>query len=156
MCIQVVTVSLRCVSWLIKFPLPSLNRCVPTIGKLLFNLLKNYAKAGAKVGENFEMVLSAFKVNEILLLVLFTSSVMSLTKHYLGLHDLFTQTEKYDYYHPQAMTVIIRNFKQYTVAEKHLQVLLGFVEEDIHDHTKQGTAFPLLKVGSLLSFCKRR
>ena len=43
--------------------------------------------------------------------------------------------------------MIIRDFKQYTVAEKHLQVLLGFVEEDIHDHTKQGTAFPLLKVG---------
>lgn len=45
--------------------------------------------------------------------------------------------------------MIIRDFKQYTVAEKHLQVLLGFVEEDIHDHTKQGTAFPLLKVGKL-------
>ena len=60
---QVVTISLRCVSWLVKFPLPSLNHCVPTMGKLLFNILKNYAKAGAKVGENFEMVLSAFKVN---------------------------------------------------------------------------------------------
>lgn len=34
------------------------------MGKLLFKLLKNYAKAGAKVGENFEMVLSAFKVNK--------------------------------------------------------------------------------------------
>ena len=44
------------------------------------------------------------------------------------------------------MTVIIRDFKQYTVTEKHLQALLSFVEEDIHDHTKQGTAFPLLKV----------
>lgn len=32
------------------------------MGKLLFKLLKNYAKAGAKVGENFEMILSAFKV----------------------------------------------------------------------------------------------
>jgi len=102
---KVVTISLRCISWLVKFPLPSLNRCVPAMGKLLFKLLKNYAKAGAKVGENFEMVLSAFK----------------------------------------AMTVIIRDFQKYTVAEKHLQVLLGFVEEDIHDHTKQGTAFPLLK-----------
>lgn len=102
---KVVTISLRCVSWLVKFPLPSLNKHVPTMGKLLFNILKNYAKAGAKVGENFEMLLSAFK----------------------------------------AMTVVIRDFKQFTVAEKHLQVLLGFVEEDIHDHTKQGTAFPLLK-----------
>lgn len=32
------------------------------MGKLLFNILKNYAKAGAKVGENFEMLISAFKV----------------------------------------------------------------------------------------------
>jgi len=63
---------------LVKFPLPSLNRCVPTIGKLLFNLLKNYAKAGAKIGENFEMVLSAFKVNKILDLLLFVSSLMFL------------------------------------------------------------------------------
>ncbi|XP_068744813.1 small subunit processome component 20 homolog [Montipora capricornis] len=102
---KVVTISLRCVSGLVKFPLPSLTRCVPKIGKNLFKLLKNYAKAGAKVGENFEMVLSAFK----------------------------------------AMTVIIRDFKHFKVAEKHLQVLLGFVEEDIHDHTKQGTAFSLLK-----------
>ena len=60
--LQVVTISLRCVSWLVKFPLPSLNKHVPTMGKLLFNILKNYAKAGAKVGENFEMLLSAFKV----------------------------------------------------------------------------------------------
>ena len=63
---QVVTISLRCVSGLVKFPLPSLTRCVPKIGKNLFKLLKNYAKAGAKVGENFEMVLSAFKVNDLL------------------------------------------------------------------------------------------
>lgn len=59
-----VTISLRCVSWLVKLPLPSLTRFVPSMGKLLFNLLKNYAKAGAKVGENFEMVLSAFKVRK--------------------------------------------------------------------------------------------
>ena len=53
------------------------------------------------------------------------------------------------------MTVIIRDFKQYTVAEKHLQVLLGFVEEDIHDHTKQGTAFPLLKASTSLSLVNK-
>jgi len=50
-------------------------------------LLKNYAKAGAKVGENFEMVLSAFKVNEILDLVLFISSFMFLTKRKTGKYD---------------------------------------------------------------------
>lgn len=46
----------------------------------------------------------------------------------------------------QGMTVIIRDHKHFKVAEKQLQILLGFVEEDIHDHIKQGAAFPLLKV----------
>ncbi|KAK3712193.1 hypothetical protein QZH41_006452 [Actinostola sp. cb2023] len=45
----------------------------------------------------------------------------------------------------KAMTAIIRDFNKYTIAQKHLQVLLGFVEEDIHDYSRQGTAFPLLK-----------
>jgi len=35
---------------------------VPEIAKLLFQTLQKYATAGAKVGENYEMVLSAFKV----------------------------------------------------------------------------------------------
>lgn len=102
---KMVTVAVRSVCQLVKFPLPSLARFVPKIGKQLFQLLKIYAGAGAKVGENYEMVLSAFK----------------------------------------GMTVIIRNHKHFKVAEKQLQVLLGFVEEDIHDHSKQGAAFPLLK-----------
>ena len=57
-----VTISLRSVWLLVKFPLPSLTHFVPKIGKILFKVLKIYAKAGAKVGENYEMVLSAFKV----------------------------------------------------------------------------------------------
>ena len=77
--LQVVTISLRCVSWLVKFPLPSLNKHVPTMGKLLFNILKNYAKAGAKVGENFEMLISAFKVRMRVLSfrILFKENVLS-------------------------------------------------------------------------------
>lgn len=72
----------------------------------------------------------------------------------------YTFLQSHLYCHFQAMTVVIRDFKQFTVAEKHLEVLLGFVEEDIHDHTKQGTAFPLLKVSILSYFegfssCKR-
>ena len=44
-------------------PLPALKRFVPQMAKNLFKLLKKYARAGAKVGENYEMVLVAFKVN---------------------------------------------------------------------------------------------
>ena len=49
------------------------------MGKLLFNILKNYAKAGAKVGENFEMLISAFKVRMRVLSfrILFKENVLS-------------------------------------------------------------------------------
>lgn len=67
-----------CVSWLVKFLLFLLNCCVFIIGKLFFNLFKNYVKVGVKVGENFEMVFLVFKVNEILDLVLFIFFLMFL------------------------------------------------------------------------------
>ncbi|EDO27022.1 predicted protein, partial [Nematostella vectensis] len=59
---QVLTLALRCLCWIVKFPLPSLDKLVPQIAKLLFKLLKKYAMAGAKIGDNYEMVLSAFKL----------------------------------------------------------------------------------------------
>ena len=42
--------------------------------------------------------------------------------------------------------MIVRDFKKHDVSEDELKLLLGFVEEDIHDYQRQSTAFPLLKV----------
>ena len=47
------------------------------------------------------------------------------------------------------MTVVLREFKQQEVSPDELKLLLSFVEEDIHDYQRQGTAFPLLKVSIL-------
>ena len=47
---------------LIRFPLPSLQTNTKTLATLLFKLLKNYARIGAGTGDNYELVLSAFKV----------------------------------------------------------------------------------------------
>ena len=56
------------------------------------------------------------------------------------------------------MTVILRDFRKQDVSEDELTVLLSFVEEDIYDHQRQSTAFPLLKVSinlnnSISSLC---
>ena len=45
--------------------------------------------------------------------------------------------------------MILRDFKKQDVSEDELTVLLSFVEEDIYDHQRQGTAFPLLKVSTI-------
>ena len=42
--------------------------------------------------------------------------------------------------------MLVRDVKQHTIDEKQLQVLLTYAEEDMHDHTRQATAFGLLKV----------
>ena len=54
------------------------------------------------------------------------------------------------------MTVLVRDIKYHSISTEQLQVLLGYVEQDIHDHTRQATAFSLLKVSlgrSLLCWC---
>ena len=59
---QITTLALRCLCWVIKFPLPSLKTYVLDIASHLFKLLKNHARTGGASGDNYEMVLSAFKV----------------------------------------------------------------------------------------------
>jgi hypothetical protein len=45
----------------------------------------------------------------------------------------------------KAMTVVLRDVKQAQISEDELKLLLGYVEEDIHDYQRQLTAFPLLR-----------
>eukprot|EP00794_Sanderia_malayensis_P003704 gene3704-4224_t len=45
----------------------------------------------------------------------------------------------------KAMTVLLRNGNKCKITDDQLKILLMFVEEDIYDHSRQGTAFPLLK-----------
>ncbi|XP_013387842.1 small subunit processome component 20 homolog [Lingula anatina] len=103
--VKIVTTSLRCLSWMLKFPLPSLKDHITKITNQLFVLLKNYATAGGAQGENFELVVSCFKT----------------------------------------ITVLVRDVKFHSVDTNQLQILLGYVEEDMHDFNRQATAFGLLK-----------
>ena len=103
--VKITTIALRCLCWVVKFTLPSLKTHVLDIASRLFKLLKNHARTGGASGDNYEMVLSAFKT----------------------------------------ITVLIRDFTELKVTDRQLRVLLTFVEEDIHDYTRQSSAFPLLK-----------
>ncbi|XP_071791922.1 small subunit processome component 20 homolog isoform X2 [Asterias amurensis] len=102
---KVTVVALRCVKWLLRYPLPSIDKSAVKLTKTLFKILNEYATAGAAKGANFDIVVCCFK----------------------------------------AVTVLVRDVKQHTIDEKQLQVLLTYAEEDMHDHTRQATAFGLLK-----------
>lgn len=43
------------------------------------------------------------------------------------------------------MTVLVRDVKYYIVDTDQLKVLLLYVEQDLHDHDRQATAFNLLR-----------
>lgn len=57
-----ITEALQAFTWVLKFPLPSLAESSDQLTKTLFVLLKDYAKAGAARGENFNLVVNCFKV----------------------------------------------------------------------------------------------
>ena len=57
-----ITEGLQTFIWILKFPLPALEQTADDLTKQLFVLLKDYAKAGAGRGENYELVQNCFKV----------------------------------------------------------------------------------------------
>lgn len=94
---RLVTMTVRCIALLTRFPLPALNRSMSEIAKQIFKIIKKHARAGASKGDNYEMIMTSFK----------------------------------------AMTTIIRDYKDFKVSSKQLQVLLTYVEEDLHDSSRQ-------------------
>ena len=42
--------------------------------------------------------------------------------------------------------MLVRDVQYHKLTTEHLQVLLTYCEEDLHDHTRQSTAFSVLKV----------
>ncbi|XP_061662596.1 small subunit processome component 20 homolog [Syngnathoides biaculeatus] len=103
--VKVITEALLAFIWVLKFPLPSVEKNMGHLTKQLFVLLKDYSKAGAARGENYLLVQNCFKT----------------------------------------ITILVKNVKNSKISEIQLQVLLGYAEEDIYDHSRQATAFGLLK-----------
>ncbi|KAM4881703.1 small subunit processome component 20 homolog [Thomomys bottae] len=59
--VKVITGALQCLIWVLRFPLPSIEKNAGQLTKHLFLLLKNYARHGAAKGQNFHLVVSCFK-----------------------------------------------------------------------------------------------
>ncbi|KAJ4924558.1 hypothetical protein JOQ06_003513 [Pogonophryne albipinna] len=64
--VKVITEALVAFTWLLKFPLPAVEQNADQMTKQLFILLKDYSKAGAARGENYQLVQNCFKAITIL------------------------------------------------------------------------------------------
>ena len=61
LCLQVLSATLRCLQWMLKFPLPSLSLHRASFTQELFSILGRHTRRGAAGGTNQELVLTAFK-----------------------------------------------------------------------------------------------
>ncbi|XP_038143159.1 small subunit processome component 20 homolog [Cyprinodon tularosa] len=64
--VKVITEALMAFTWLLRFPLPAVEQNAQQLTKQLFVLLKDYSKAGAARGENYQLVQNCFKAMTIL------------------------------------------------------------------------------------------
>ncbi|XP_023019456.2 LOW QUALITY PROTEIN: small subunit processome component 20 homolog [Leptinotarsa decemlineata] len=103
--VKLCTLTLQCLSWILKYDLPSLRCHIKSITKDIFSILHKYASAGLSKGDNFDLVVSAFK----------------------------------------SMAVLVRDVKFHTIDTNQIKILILYIEQDIHDHDRQVTAFNLLK-----------
>ncbi|XP_078582715.1 small subunit processome component 20 homolog isoform X3 [Branchiostoma floridae x Branchiostoma japonicum] len=64
--VKIITVAMRCLTWFLRFPLPSLKQKVSKVAAEMFVILKKYGGAGGAKGENFDLVVTCFKALTVL------------------------------------------------------------------------------------------
>lgn len=57
------TLTLQCLGWVLKHETPSMKEHIKDITISIFQLLHRYAAAGLSKGDNFDLVVAAFKVS---------------------------------------------------------------------------------------------
>ncbi|EFA12725.1 small subunit processome component 20 homolog [Tribolium castaneum] len=64
--VKLSTLTLQCLTWVMKYDLPSLKDKIATISSSIFEILHKYASAGLSKGDNFDLVVAAFKTMAVL------------------------------------------------------------------------------------------
>lgn len=63
--VKLCTVTLQCLSKIMKYDLPSMKENIKDIADAIFAILHKYGSAGLSKGDNFDLVVAAFKVSNI-------------------------------------------------------------------------------------------
>ncbi|KAK6627164.1 hypothetical protein RUM44_009641 [Polyplax serrata] len=91
--VKVSTLALQCLAKFIKYDLPSLKAEVKKVTDCLFLILHKYAAAGLCKGNNFDLVLAAFKAISILIR---ETDYHGITNEQLKILLLYTEQDIYD------------------------------------------------------------
>ncbi|GLV33838.1 uncharacterized protein CBL_11277 [Carabus blaptoides fortunei] len=64
--VKMCTLTIQCLSWVMKYELPAMKEHIKEISAAMFELLHKYAAAGLSKGDNFDLVVAAFKTMAVL------------------------------------------------------------------------------------------
>lgn len=64
--VKMCTLTLQCLGWVVKYDIPAMQEHMKDITKSIFELLHKYAAAGLSKGDNFDLVVAAFKTMAII------------------------------------------------------------------------------------------
>ncbi|XP_011495601.1 PREDICTED: small subunit processome component 20 homolog [Ceratosolen solmsi marchali] len=64
--VKLSALALQCLNWILKVDLPLVRTCTVQISTSIFNILHKYAVAGLSKGDNFDLVMAAFKCMSVL------------------------------------------------------------------------------------------
>ncbi|CAK9797535.1 Small subunit processome component 20 homolog [Anthophora quadrimaculata] len=65
--VKLSTLSLQCLSWLLKMDLSLVRETISDICESIFNILHKYAAAGLSKGDNFDLVMAGFKCMSVII-----------------------------------------------------------------------------------------
>lgn len=65
--VKISTLALKCLNWVIKMDLPSVHELISEICSSIFSILHKYAVAGLSKGDNYDLVMAAFKCTSVIL-----------------------------------------------------------------------------------------
>ncbi|KAK3096539.1 hypothetical protein FSP39_001125 [Pinctada imbricata] len=123
--IKINTVSLRCLSWMLRFPLPSLGHHIKRLSKGMFAILKNYASAGAAKGDNMELVSMAFKAVTVLVRDV---KVHTISTDQLQVLLTFCEEDLHDYNRQSTAFSLLRAILSRKLNVPEIQELMSKVE----------------------------
>lgn len=112
--------------------LPLVRSLVSEICASMFNILHKYAVAGLSKGDNYDLVMAAFKAMSVL---------VRDAKHFVITSDQL-KVRRSSFIRDERCTLVQVTNPRHA---NDPQALLMYAEQDLHDSDKQATAFGLLK-----------
>ena len=130
--IRIVTLTIRCMVYIIKFNLPSMEASIPEFAKHLFKILKKYARNCGAKGDNFELVSITFKALTVLIR---DTTVFKVTNKQLQILLAFVEEDIYNSSRQSTALPLLKAILSRKITGNEVHEVMAKVSElSVRDH----------------------